>query len=147
MYGVGSKPAHGATNQNEVNDMHTTPSAIKAHSRHHEAVERVLKGKRDELLVKLNHRLCDVTVDFEPDDDGAVACRNFAKDFAVVTLERERKELNEIEAALGRIKSGEYGLCQSCGNPIRELRLQALPWARLCIRCADLTQERCPNGD
>ncbi len=99
--------------------------------------EAVLRKKRDELARKLNLRLGDVSIDHEPDDEGDVATSNFAKDLAVVTLERERKELSEVEAALSRIKSGEYGICEICDNPIREARLQALPWARLCIHCAD----------
>jgi RNA polymerase-binding transcription factor len=41
--------------------------------------------------------------------------------------------LVEIEAALGRIDEGTYGLCASCGRPIDEERLEAVPYARLCI--------------
>lgn len=99
--------------------------------------EAVLKKKRDDLARKVNYRLGDVTVEHEPDDEGDMATRNFAKDLAVVTLERERNELAEVEAALSRIQRGEYGICEICENPIREARLQALPWARLCIQCAD----------
>ncbi|MGH9736017.1 MAG: TraR/DksA family transcriptional regulator [Candidatus Acidiferrales bacterium] len=99
--------------------------------------EAVLKKRRDDLARKVNYRLGDVSVDHEPDDEGDVATRNFAKDLAVVTLERERNELAEVEAALSRILRGGYGICEVCENPIREARLQALPWARLCIQCAD----------
>lgn len=99
--------------------------------------EAVLKKKRDDLARKVNYRLGDVTVEHEPDDEGDMATRNFAKDLAVVTLERERTELAEVEAALSRIRRGGYGICEVCENPIREARLQALPWARLCIQCAD----------
>jgi DnaK suppressor protein len=41
--------------------------------------------------------------------------------------------LVEIEAALGRIEDGSYGLCVACGRPIGEERLEALPYATLCI--------------
>jgi RNA polymerase-binding transcription factor len=100
------------------------------------AFESLLRKKREELARKLNYRLDDVTVEREPDDEGDMAIRNFAKDLAVVTLERERRELAEVDAALARIKNGEFGICEVCESPIREARLQALPWARLCIRCA-----------
>jgi DnaK suppressor protein len=99
--------------------------------------ENLLRRKRDALRQKLNYRLADVTIQLEPDDEGDMAMRNFAKDLAVATIERERRELAEIEAALQRMASGEYGLCEICQNPIREARLHALPWARLCIQCAD----------
>lgn len=104
---------------------------------HNKKYEPLLRKRRDDLAQKLNYRLDDVTVEREPDDEGDMATRNFAKDLAVVTLQRERQELAEVEAALARIKSGAFGICEICENPIREARLQALPWARLCIQCAD----------
>lgn len=99
--------------------------------------ETLLKKRRDDLRHKLNYRLSDVTIEREPDDEGDMALRNFTKDLAVATIERERRELAEVEAALKRIASGEYGTCEICENPIKEARLQALPSARLCIECAD----------
>jgi RNA polymerase-binding protein DksA len=41
--------------------------------------------------------------------------------------------LGEIDAALARIEEGTYGLCTSCGKPIGRERLEALPYATLCI--------------
>ena len=40
-----------------------------------------------------------------------------------------------IRRALSLIDEGGFGLCQSCGAPIGEDRLQAVPWAPLCMRC------------
>jgi DnaK suppressor protein len=37
---------------------------------------------------------------------------------------------------LGKFAAGTYGLCESCGEPIAEARLEAMPAARLCITCA-----------
>ena len=39
----------------------------------------------------------------------------------------------EIDAALKRIDDGTYGVCTACGKPIGEERLEARPWATLCI--------------
>jgi DnaK suppressor protein len=47
-----------------------------------------------------------------------------------------RETLQDIDAALGKIEQGTYGLCESCGRPIAEARLEAMPAARLCIACA-----------
>lgn len=47
------------------------------------------------------------------------------------------RALEEIEEALQRIESGEYGLCESCGAEIPEARLEALPHARHCIKCQE----------
>ena len=41
--------------------------------------------------------------------------------------------LGEIDAALKRIDDGTYGTCEVCGKPIGEERLEARPWATLCI--------------
>ena len=43
--------------------------------------------------------------------------------------------LGEIEAALKRIEEGTYGTCTNCDRPIAVERLEALPWATLCIDC------------
>jgi DnaK suppressor protein len=49
--------------------------------------------------------------------------------------EVESRELSRIEIALERIRTGEYGLCESCANKIPMARLSALPYATLCIEC------------
>ena len=45
-------------------------------------------------------------------------------------------EARRIKAALGRIEDGGYGTCTSCGEPVGEKRLEAVPDAALCIKCA-----------
>jgi len=47
----------------------------------------------------------------------------------------ERHALAEIEAALGRISAGQYGICEECGRPIAATVLTALPQARYCGGC------------
>lgn len=50
------------------------------------------------------------------------------------TLEGNSEEvLRAIDAALARIDEGSYGTCERCGKPIGEERLEARPWATLCI--------------
>lgn len=47
----------------------------------------------------------------------------------------QSRSLTEVEAALERLSNGNYGLCESCGQRIKTTRLEALPTARICIRC------------
>jgi hypothetical protein len=47
-----------------------------------------------------------------------------------------RTEIEEIEAALGRIDEGRYGNCVSCGGPLGLQRLRAIPEARYCVGCS-----------
>ena len=52
-------------------------------------------------------------------------------------LEGEGKvELKQIEAALGRLDAGDYGICDSCGNDISAGRLDVIPFATQCGDCA-----------
>ena len=50
-------------------------------------------------------------------------------------------ELNQVNEALARLDAGEYGFCKSCGNEIGVMRLEALPYATLCIDCAEGAEE------
>lgn len=63
--------------------------------------------------------------------DAATAMHDRELDYGIADNEREL--LAAIDAALGRIDDGTYGVCTSCGRPIAEERLEALPWAALCI--------------
>ena len=55
-------------------------------------------------------------------------------DVAMIQLRAETSK--QIDAALERIKAGEYGDCASCGEEIPTKRLQALPFAIRCVACA-----------
>lgn len=49
-------------------------------------------------------------------------------------VSNEARLLQEVQEALGRIAEGRYGVCTMCGEPIPEPRLEALPWAALCLK-------------
>jgi DnaK suppressor protein len=63
--------------------------------------------------------------------DAATAMHDRELDYGIADNEQEL--LGEIDAALARIEAGTYGVCTACGRPIAEDRLEALPWASLCI--------------
>ncbi len=77
-----------------------------------------------------------------PDDEGELPSETNLADQATDLLEREidwtleensEHVLAEIDAALARIDAGTYGICEPCGKPIDTDRLEALPWATLCL--------------
>lgn len=72
---------------------------------------------------------------FQDNHLGDVATATFDREMASTLEENSAHVLAEIDAALARIDDGTYGTCQRCGNPIAEDRLEALPWATLCIDC------------
>lgn len=53
----------------------------------------------------------------------------------------ESEQLKAIDEAVGRIDSGEFGTCASCGTGIGEPRLQAVPWTRYCISCQEKVEQ------
>ena len=57
------------------------------------------------------------------------------RDMAVEALNQQARSIHEIRSALDRIEEGSYGLCERCEEPIPAKRLDALPWARLCVTC------------
>jgi DnaK suppressor protein len=64
---------------------------------------------------------------------------------AFLFASNEGRVLMEIDAALRRLYRGEYGVCESCGNPIARARLEVMPQARLCIACKE-KEERAQRG-
>ena len=50
--------------------------------------------------------------------------------------ETERREVEEIRAALVRIREGKYMICSRCGDQIAPARMEALPYTSMCISCA-----------
>jgi DnaK suppressor protein len=64
---------------------------------------------------------------------GDVATATFDREMASTLEDNSTHVLNEIDAALGRIDDGTFGTCSSCGEAIGMERLEALPWATLCI--------------
>lgn len=57
-------------------------------------------------------------------------------------VEVESRELMQIERAIEKMHTGRYGNCDSCGGPIKLIRLQAVPYATECITCARREESR-----
>lgn len=60
---------------------------------------------------------------------------NFDREFALSLVSNEQEALYEIEEALKRLEGGTYGICEICEKPVRKERLEAVPFARLCVQC------------
>ena len=58
---------------------------------------------------------------------------NFEQEFTLSLMENEGAALEKIEASLERIEEGTYGTCEECGVKIPKSRLNAIPYATLCI--------------
>lgn len=60
---------------------------------------------------------------------------NYDKEFALDRIEGEQEELRDIDAALEKLDEGTFGTCEACDGKVGYGRLNALPYARLCISC------------
>lgn len=72
--------------------------------------------------------------DDEHDPDGSTT--GFERQRVAALLEHARRRLAEVDAALERMATGTYGVCEVCGRPIGVERLEALPGATRCVHCA-----------
>jgi DnaK suppressor protein len=57
------------------------------------------------------------------------------RDELLLVVEQLQMHKDELGAALDRIHRGTYGMCERCGQPIPEERLEAIPATRLCVTC------------
>ena len=121
-----------------------------------ELKERLLAEKRRiEIEIEnsnrfnLNEVLTDTTSELSAYD-------NHPADLGSETFEREKdlalwNNTNEvyqrITEALDQIREGTYGLCELCGQEIREERLEAIPYTTLCYSCAQETEDKYINRE
>lgn len=61
---------------------------------------------------------------------------NFEQEFTLSLMQNEEQTLDQIEVALERIEDGTYGKCEECGSRIPKARLNAIPYAVMCVKCA-----------
>ena len=102
----------------------------------HEKLKDWLLSRRDELNVRLGKIKRDVTR--KASADWSEQAQERENDEVLDALGNEtRTELNLINKALDRMNSGDYGYCTACGEDIAEARLAAMPYADLCIKCAE----------
>ena len=61
----------------------------------------------------------------------------FEQEFTLSLMATEEETLELVEEALAKIRARKYGTCDECGGVITKKRLEAIPFAPLCIRCAE----------
>ena len=106
-------------------------------------VDRNLKALRDKAA-GLRHRMSAdkaaaiVSRLEDPSDSGDLSQQSHEEWLFLNRNNLEKSLLREVEEALMRVKDGTYGVCQECEEPISQKRLQALPWAKFCVRCQEM---------
>jgi DnaK suppressor protein len=75
-------------------------------------------------------------------DQADVGSNTFERDHEMSMAKNARANLELVEGAVKRIDAGTYGVCESCGNPVGKMRLQAFPRATLCMECKQRQERR-----
>lgn len=109
-----------------------------------ERFKTILLTQREELIETARSTLASdlgINVDDLPDEmDLASAEYDHAMNFRL--RGREKTLIRKIDLAIERIKDGEYGVCDECGDDISARRLEARPVTTLCIRCKEEQERR-----
>ena len=115
-----------------------------------DTARRRLEAERDEARLRLARLTGDYTAvvaasrdsnaDDEHDPEGATIA--FERSQIGALARQAEHHITEVDAALGRLEDGTYGVCEDCGGPIAAGRLDVRPVARACITCASRTSRR-----
>lgn len=81
-------------------------------------------------------------IDGAGDDQADAGSKSFEREHELSLVAGARTGLEQNQHALDRLDDGTYGICESCGNPIGKLRLQAYPRATLCMSCKSRQERR-----
>lgn len=133
--------------------MSKTTLAVRSDEKPWTAAET--KAVRDELeddLVRLRKEL-DLSakdlqallrdgVDGAGNDQADVGSKGLERDAELSLAANQQELLLQTERALRRLDDGTYGACESCGQPIGKMRLQAFPRATLCMTCKQREERR-----
>ncbi len=107
-------------------------------------LQAILLEKRREAEARYRQALAEQQSGAAAGDSEGVhgwkASREGGSDLAV--LQMLDRTLQQIDAALARLNAGKYGSCAACGGPIPIQRLQALPFATLCVPCQSSREGR-----
>jgi DnaK suppressor protein len=107
--------------------------------------KKALQSKLNELLMPSPERESIKVETFaDPFDQLSSAA---TRELAIHLVDRNSRLASEVRFALERLDKGTYGLCESCDGQIAPKRLDAVPWALLCVSCQALREEEKVDSD
>jgi DnaK suppressor protein len=69
------------------------------------------------------------------------------RDMAVLRFNHDTHLMHEVESALAKMKEGTFGICEECDETIPQKRLDAVPWARMCVKCQSKAEAALKDED
>nr|WP_237565626.1 TraR/DksA C4-type zinc finger protein [Ornithinimicrobium cavernae] len=118
-----------------------TPAELAEVRTELEADRERLQAEVDEAEADLAELMRD-SGEGSGDDQADAGAATWEREHELSLTNNAKELLEQIEHALERIEEGTYGTCESCGNPIGKMRLQAFPRATLCLTCKQKQERR-----
>jgi RNA polymerase-binding protein DksA len=101
-----------------------------------------LKGEIISNLIASNKDFKEIVEGMDPKDLADIASDDIDRKMIAAIGVQDLKRLKLIDSALTRIQQGKYGLCMKCGKRIPQDRLDAIPYALMCIECKTAEERR-----
>ena len=110
---------------------------------------KVLEKKAEEVRNSMSaQKAAQVVARLDcPSDEGDLSQQHHEEWIFLNRNTIDMKLLREISDALLRLEHGTYAICAECEEPISSKRLDALPWARYCVKCQEAIALRIAAGD
>jgi len=110
-----------------------------------EKMDKSLAALKAEIVSNLivnNEDFKEIVEGMDPKDLADIASDDIDRKMIEAIGAQELKRLKLIDSALTRIQQGKYGLCMKCGKKIPKDRLEAIPYALMCIECKTADERR-----
>src|SRR5437773_12439169 len=104
-----------------------------------ENYEKLLRKKAEEVRRSMSaQKVAQVVSRLDvPSDEGDLSQQSHEEWIFLNRNSLDMKLLREVQAALRRVQHGSYGVCAACEEPISPNRLDAVPWAKFCVKCQE----------
>ncbi len=114
--------------------------------------KKLILKRKDEILENIKHISEDTLKKSQKEASGDisgytyhmadVATDTYDREFSLGRASNEREVIYELDDALKKIEEGTFGICEECKSLITKVRLRAVPYARLCVKCQQKKEKR-----
>ncbi|SMF66839.1 TraR/DksA family transcriptional regulator [Pseudobacteriovorax antillogorgiicola] len=114
-----------------------------------EKFRALLKEEKEKILKKSENMVKSGNIELDKNemfDEVDLASMTTEQNLTFKLLDRDRKLLGEIEHALGKIDTGDYGYCEGTGEPIPKRRLEVRPWCRHSVKYKEQLERMKKSG-
>ena len=114
--------------------------------------KKLILQRKDEVIEWINHISEDTLKKSQKDASGDIsgytyhmadmATDTYDREFSLGLASNDREVLYELSDALKKIDDGKFGICEECKCAIAKIRLKAVPYAKLCVKCQEKRESK-----